>query len=243
MVKKFHGELLARIKANAGTKTKQTDLDSYLGTTHMRYAINIPTLRQLIKEWAKQHEDISSTLLVDLITSLMEAPSSTEKITGALLLSYLPRQRGEMDPRILDKWLEHLEGWSEIDALCQGHFFPKEMKEKWPAWEKLIIQFSKSKDIRKRRASLVLLVTTALQSGDEIFSELSLKVVDRLKEEKDILISKAVSWLLRSMAKHQRKALEEYLSVHKDSLPKNVQREVMIKLTTGKKNGNVNKKK
>lgn len=237
MVKKFHSELLEQIKKNSGKKTKHTDLDSYLGTTHFRYPIDIPTLRKLIREWAKAHEDISPEELTALVTSLMKAPSSTEKVTGGLLLNYLPRQRKLIDPFVLDEWLEHVEGWSEIDVVCQGHFMPKEMLENWTAWKKLIVQLSKSKDIRKRRAALVLMVTPSLNSGEEVFAALSLSLVERLKHEKDILVSKAVSWLLRCMVKHQRVALEAYLKIHKESLPKVVQREVMVKLTTGKKSG------
>lgn len=237
MVKKNHQELLRLIKDNSGQGTKHTELDAYLGNSNFRYPINIPTLRKLVKSWAFEHKDISAEALTDLIGSLVQGESSTEKIVGGLLLDYMPTQRKQLKPTLYEEWLDHIEGWSEIDSLCQGHFTPEEMLEKWPAWKKTIVKLSKSKNIGKRRASMVLLITPALNSGDERFSELSLELIERTKHEKDILITKAISWLVRCMVKHQRKVLVEYLEEHKDTLPKIAVREVMVKLETGKKTG------
>jgi 3-methyladenine DNA glycosylase AlkD len=38
-----------------------------------------------------------------------------------------------------------------------------------------------------------------------------LQNVDRLKSEKSVLITKAISWVLRSMIKHNRTLVEDYL--------------------------------
>lgn len=237
MVKKFHTKLLALIKENSGEGTQHTELDAYLGNSNFRYPINIPTLRKLTKAWALEHKDISAEALAGLIGSLVRGESSTEKIVGGLLLDYMPAQRKQLMPALYEDWLDHVEGWSEIDSLCQGHFTPSEMLEQWPAWKKTIVKLSKSKDIGKRRASMVLLITPALNSGDERFSELSLELIERTKHEKDILITKAISWLVRCMVKHQRNVLVEYLEANKDTLPKIAVREVMAKLETGKKTG------
>ncbi|HVD97256.1 MAG TPA: DNA alkylation repair protein [Cytophagaceae bacterium] len=230
-----HQELLTLIKQHSGKGTQHTELDAYLGTSHFRYPINMPTLRKLLKTWASEHKEIKPAELATLISSLLEGESSTEKVTGGLLLDYFPAQRKQLKPALYDEWLNHVEGWSEIDALCQGHFTPEEMLEHWNEWKKTITQLSKSKNIEKRRGAMVLLVTPALQSGDEKFSTLALELFERTKHEKDILITKAISWLARCMVKHQRKALEEYLAEHKDSLPKIAVRELMVKLETGKK--------
>ena len=56
-------------------------------------------------------------------------------------------------------------------------------------------------------------------------------------KEKEVLITKAVSWLLRSMIKYYRNEVTDYLNENKESLPKIAVREVSIKLETGRKNG------
>jgi 3-methyladenine DNA glycosylase AlkD len=68
-------------------------------------------------------------------------------------------------------------------------------------------------------------------------AQVAFKNVDRLKHEKEILITKAISWVLRSMVKHYRKPLQTYLKENADTLPKIALRETMTKLRTGKKTG------
>jgi 3-methyladenine DNA glycosylase AlkD len=63
---------------------------------------------------------------------------------------------------------------------------------------------------------------------------LALKNVEKLKEEKDILITKAVSWVLRSMIKFHPDIVRDYLDKNADSLPKIAVREVSTNLSTGK---------
>jgi 3-methyladenine DNA glycosylase AlkD len=58
-----------------------------------------------------------------------------------------------------------------------------------------------------------------------------------LKGEKEIIITRAISWVLRSMVKHHRKALENYLKKNEKTLPAVAVRETKIKLDTGTKSG------
>lgn len=98
------------------------------------------------------------------------------------------------------------------------------------------MKLAKSEEISKRRASLVLLTKPVRDTYDERLLKLALGNIDRVKGEKDILITKAVSWLLREMVKNYRKEVEEYLDANEDSLPKVAVRETKVKLKTGKKN-------
>jgi len=62
-----------------------------------------------------------------------------------------------------------------------------------------------------------------------------LKNVEKLKTEKDVLITKAISWVLRSMILTNPEVVREYLEKNKDSLPRIALREATTKLLTGKK--------
>jgi len=72
-------------------------------------------------------------------------------------------------------------------------------------------------------------------SSDGRFADVAFANLDRLKGEKDILISKAVSWLLRDLIKHHRTRVSDFLSINCDILPKFVVREVQNKLIFGRK--------
>jgi 3-methyladenine DNA glycosylase AlkD len=167
----------------------------------------------------------------------MKAPSSTEKMLGGIFLDFAKKHLDEFDPKLLDQWLNHLQGWAEVDTLCYGHFKVDQVLEEWTDWKKVLIKLNKSKNINKRRASIVLLCKPLTRSDDKRLSQQAFQLIDSLKTEKEILITKAISWTLRSMVKLHRPALEKYLNKNKSSLPAIAVRETTTKLKTGRKNG------
>ena len=72
-------------------------------------------------------------------------------------------------------------------------------------------------------------------SDDSRLSKLAFEQIENLKSEKEILITKAVSWLLRALVKFHQKEVFQYLEKNKDSLPKIAYREALSKALTGKK--------
>jgi 3-methyladenine DNA glycosylase AlkD len=139
------------------------------------------------------------------------------------------------DPKYLNTWLNYTCGWAENDSLCQSTFTSDILLSTWSKWEKILNQFVFDKNINKRRASLVLLTKSLSQSEDSRFSDLAFKNIEKLKFEKEILITKAVSWLLRSLVKFHKEEVLEYLENNKDTLPKIAYREALSKALTGRK--------
>jgi 3-methyladenine DNA glycosylase AlkD len=235
-IKQLHQELLAEIIKNSKKATQHTFSDNYLGNNNLRYAISMSKLRSVGKNWYKT-KTFTSKQFYQLVTSLIKAPSSTEKMLGGIFLDIDRKHLEEFDPNILDSWLNHLQGWAEIDTLCYGHFKVDKVLEIWPEWKKTLTGLNKSKNINKRRASIVLLCKPLTRSDDERLSRQAFQMIDTLKREKEILITKAISWTLRSMVKLHRTGLEKYLTKNKTLLPAIAIRETTTKLKTGRKNG------
>ncbi len=232
-----HSEILQLIQQRSARATLHTFSDSYLGNSHPRYAISAPVLRQIAKEWAREHRHLTTKEFAAVIDSFIKAPSSTEKCMAGILLDTSTKEQRVFDPKLFDKWLDHLEGWAEIDSVCTGKYTITEITRQWKTWRSLINKFSKSKNINKRRASLVLFCSPLSNVDDKRLADHALVVVDRLKNEKEILITRAISWVLRSMIKKYRQQLEEYLKKNSATLPKVAVRETMVKLKTGLKSG------
>src|SRR6185312_8524371 len=138
---------------------------------------------------------------------------------------------------MVERWLDDLNGWAEVDSLCAGAFWAETLAADWPAWRASIERLAADPNINKRRAALVLLTAPTRRSDDPRFRDLALQVVDRLKGERPILITKAVSWLLRSMATRHGSAVADYLQANAATLPAIAVRETRTKLTTGTKSG------
>ncbi len=232
---KYHSEILEAIKSLSGKPTQHTLLDSYLGNSHPKYPINNPTLRSIAREWSRSHRQLSATEFQKVLDSLIHGKSSTEKCMSGILLDVCAKDQRKFNPNCFDEWLNQLVGWVEIDTLCTGAYSKIELPDNWKVWNKLLLKFSKSKNISKRRASLVLLCSPMRKVADERLAKVALANIDRLKHEKEILITKAISWLLRSMVKHYRKDVEKYLNENNESLPRIAVRETLTVLTTGKK--------
>ncbi len=131
MKNKHYEEILESIKKNSGKKTKHTDLDNYLGTTHPRYPITVPLLRLIAKGWMKNHPELTSTNFASLLSSLIKADSSTEKCMAGIYCTMLQKNNVNLTQSFFDSWLNELEGWAEIDTLCTSKYTLTEIENQW----------------------------------------------------------------------------------------------------------------
>ncbi len=231
----YHAAILLRVQENSGQPTKHTFSDGYLGNVNPRYPIAVPALRRIAKDWSKANSQLSASLFQELVTSLIHGKSSTEKSLAGILLDYAAPAQRTFDPQCFDEWLDHLHGWAEVDSVCTGNYTIAAIPTNFPAWKKLLVRLSKSKNINKRRASLVFFCSPLRHSGDVRLASTALGNIDRLKHEREILITKAISWVLRSMVKYHKKRVHEYVRRNKSELPAIAVRETMTKIKTGKK--------
>ncbi len=235
----YHQELVRQIKKQAAEANValQTQGDRYVGTLKPCYMFRTAVFHEIIQDWIKRHADLTLTEYVDLLNSLSQGATYNEFISIGVLLGAWPQMRTALEPHHLDVWLDHAQGWAEVDTLCQSNFTAREMLCHWKEWKSRLVSFSKSDNVHKCRASLVLLTRPLRESADPRLARLAFANLDRLKTEKDILVTKAVSWLLRALIKYHREEVETYLRDNADSLPKIALRETRHKLTSGRKSG------
>lgn len=232
---KHHKKVLEVIISLSGDESATEFSDAYVGTSHPRFAINAPTLRQIAKEWAKENKEMSMEDFAVMLTSMIEGKSATEKIMAGILMDAASKKQRQFSPGYFKNWLNHVEGWAEVDALCTGTFMVTEVHRAWPEWKKLILTFAKDKNIHKRRASLAILCSPIRKSKNADMAATAFIIIQTLKGEKHILITKAISWLLRSMTGLYKDEVAAFVDAHEHSLPKVAIRETRIKLLTGKK--------
>lgn len=231
----LHKYLVTEFKKKSGNGTKHSWDYSYLGHKHFSYHISNPVKHKIVKEFFGKFNDLDFKTFKKLLDILYAGKSYDEKSVGGKLLDHYKKHRALIKPQMLKGWLKKLEGWAEIDSLCQSVFSTENILSNWPEWSNTLKLFSSDKSISVRRASLVLLTGPLSKSADERMFQLGLKNIDNLKSEKDILITKAVSWLLRSMVKHHKAKVSAYLKKNAETLPKIAIRETSKKILTGKK--------
>lgn len=230
-----HKTLLAEIRKHQRRRVHTQANDSYLSSGHHYYDVSVPARRAMSKAWLKANKGIPDKEFIAAVDSLMLGKSHEEKTVACILLACHAPGRAGIRTKKLDAWLDQLVGWAEIDSLCQNVFRAEEVLTDWTAWERFIRRLARDKNINKRRAALVFLTGPVRYSSDKRLAEMAFDVVDILKGERDIIITKAVSWLLRSLAENHKRAVTGYIARNRDTLPAIAVRETTRKIKTGRK--------
>ncbi len=237
MTDSYHAQLLLELRQLAGCGPEANPMpgNPYLGTTKPFYSAEATTGRSAVRAFRARHPDLTPSEYLALLDGLFLGQTCNDIFLGSLLLALWPDKRRQVEPERIDRWLDHVEGWAETDSLCQSVFPAAELLARWEAWQALLEKLVGDGNIHKRRASLVLLTRPVRESADERLFRQALANIERLKRERHILITKAVSWLLRELIKLHREAVEAYLSENAGSLPAIALRETRNKLLTGRK--------
>ena len=237
-----HQVLIAGLERHQRNRAHSQANDSYLSSGHRYYDVSIPTLRTLAKAWLKNNGGIPDAEFLAVLDALYRGKSYEEKVLASILLSYHRTGPGTIGPKLLDGWLDHLAGWAEIDSLCVGwasaarrNFTRDEILADWSQWARFIRTLSRSKNINKRRAALVFLTVPLRYSDDKRLAALAFEAIEQLKSEREIIVTKAVSWLLRSMVVHHKREVADYIRAKRRSLPAVAVRETTRKIATGRK--------
>ncbi len=234
----YHHDIVKAIEAEAARAgLERLPADPYTGTHKPCYALKAASYGQIIRAWLERHPDLTRSEYKGLLDSLARGGTYNEYVFIGLLLRHLPDFRRTLDPACLDDWLGYAQGWAEVDTLCQSVFSADEMLARWTEWKRLLVALRASPNVHKRRASLVLLTWPARERPNARLVRLAFANIAALERDKDILITKAVSWLLRNLSKYHRADVEDYVRKHAATLPRIAVREVRHKLDAGVKSG------
>jgi 3-methyladenine DNA glycosylase AlkD len=207
----------------------------YLGTKKKYLCIKAPDRDKILSSIVRETKNLPAGNIISMLDELFCSGVYDYINFAGKFLSKSKRLRENITFGQLEKWIKQTEGWAEDDVICQSLFSEMEVMERWDKWEKAINKFSEDNNIQLRRASLVLQCKPARESNNPELRKLAFETIEKLKGERDILITKAISWLLRSFSEKNGEEVREYLELNHESLPKIAYRETMRKIETGKK--------
>lgn len=232
-----HARLLAELEALAPPPERRPP-PGYLGQgSHPLLGVSVPAKRALARSWARARKAAPPAEVLAVVESLYEGASYDEKTLAPLILAAHRPARLAVAPGDVRRWLGGLVGWAEVDHLCQNLFPAEQLLADWPAWGGMIAGLASDPAISRRRAALVLLTGPVKASADPRLRDLAFANLEALQAERDILITRAVSWLLRALAARHPDAVAAYLEAHAAALPAIAVRETRGKLATGRKSG------
>lgn len=231
---KYNGELKSALLA-LSRPLGEFDIGNYLGTSHKVLNVRTADKRRLAKEFYKSHTDIALKDFLSLLDSLYMGESFEEVTLASELIGFYRQHINSIRLGSFNKWLGTLEGWAEVDTLCSGPIDASVLLANWNSWYTWLTKWRVSKNIQKRRASLVFLVKPVTKNPNTQLRGLAFAQIEGLKAEKEVMITKAISWLLRALASQNPREVKKYVNDNLDTLPKIAVRETLRKIETGKK--------
>ena len=227
--------LLKQIRQHADPE-HQARMSMVVPTGLKVYGLRVPQLRDIARAWRRAHQQIAREDLMALVEALWDGRSREERLLVIYLLGHYKRWIPDLTWAHFERWRQDLDNWEITDGLGQwvlALWLLGDPKARLAHLRNLIAD----EDVWSRRLALV--ATTPINRGHTGFTipNLTLELVDRVKEERHPMITKAVSWALREMTRSHPDQVAAYLEENREVLAAHVVREVGNKLRTGLKSG------
>ena len=231
-------QLLEQIRQHADPE-HQVRMSMVVPTGLKVYGLRVPQLRDIARAWQRARKQIICEDLMALVEALWDGRSREERLLVIYLLGHYKRCIPGLTWAHFERWRQDLDNWEIADGLGQwvlALWLLGEPDTRLDYLRELIAD----EDMWSRRLALV--ATTPINRGHTGFTipNLTLELVDRVKEERHPMITKAVSWALREMTKSHPDRVVVYLEENREVLAAHIVREVNNKLRTGLKRGKAN---
>ncbi|MGC8896692.1 MAG: DNA alkylation repair protein [Bacteroidota bacterium] len=187
----------------------------YFKATVRAYGLRARDVHKLSREYVKKlgkSPDLNS--LIKIVEQLFSSANMEE---GAIAIEMLRGFHYQYTPqffRFLDKLVDKLTNWAHVDALSLHHI--SRAIEDDPTVIGSILKWTDSRNPWRRRAAAISLIPLA-RCGQHIDAVLS--VAEKLITDKEELVQKSVSRLLKEAMVHHPRAVGEFLLAHRDHLP------------------------
>ena len=232
-VRTWHEELLSEIERLADPEYREGSL-MVAPTAQRVHGVRTPDSRRLARAWRRANRGVEPQLTRSLVESLWNGESRDERVLGLEILYLQPVIVRDLGRDRFDRWRLDIDNWGVCDFLATrilGPWAEADPDDRLAYLEILI----GDTHLFSRRLGLVSSVP--LNRDGSTYGEWTLSQIDRLLDERDPMITRAVSWALRQMIKHQAPEVAAYVESRGDRLAALPRREVRNKLKTGRKSG------
>ena len=190
--------------------------------------------RNLPSTFVQEAAMLSDDEVLELATRLCRLNEHRYMWAGSLIVRRHPTAFRRVCWEFLEPIGNLMDDWGKVDMLASLA---------GPAWrarqvsDARVLRWTRSESRWWRRAALVCTVFLNRKArGGTGDTPRTLAVCEVLAGDKDDMVAKGLSWALRDLIAHDREAVERFLQEHEGQLPALVKREVLSKLTTGRKN-------
>lgn len=194
---------------------------------------NVPSMRAVRRGYTKRLKEATPREVVALAKELYRQ-RRVHRFIGDELILYHKGALATLTAKDIVWFGKGMDSWDQVD--CYGGYISG------PAWrtglidDALVHGWTESPDRWWRRAALVSTVALNRRESGKGDAKRTLAVCEKLIDDRDDMVVKAMSWALRALAVRDTEAAQRFLSKQRERLAARVVREVENKLRTGLKN-------
>lgn len=234
LAKREAAYLLDQIKQHVDP-ADQKSATKFAPTALLVYGVKVPKLRKIAKAWYRVHKEIACEDLFALVEALWASGSREEREVAFYLLEHYGQWVPDLPQAHFERWRRDLDSWVETDGL--GWALALWLMGDPDTRMDYLWDLIAGEDVWSRRLALVPLARINRGKIGGTFPDVTLQLIDRVKDERHPMITKAVSWVLRETTKTHRDRVAAYVEENRGVLASHIVREVDNKLRTGLKSG------
>lgn len=206
--KNLYSKIIQALKDNANKEIAKIDKFYHKKEGYKSYGLRIPTVKEIIKQFKPAFERLAFAERMSLAQRLYKSGFAEEGRIANFLLSLSIHELTPKDFGKIDKMANCFNNWDEVDDFSLNVAQP--LLQKYPKETlRLLRKWNKSKNVWKRRASVVAFVRKIGESGR--FTDDALKLCDNLIWDEEDLVRKAVGWALKDVMKGDKEKVLNYV--------------------------------
>jgi 3-methyladenine DNA glycosylase AlkD len=192
-------------------------------------------VRAVRRDFSKRLANTDPDFVMKLALNLLKLSVFEFRFVAYELVQHHRATVSSLNAAALEKLGHGMNSWAAVD--CFACYLAGPVWRERQVRDTVVRRWSRSRNRWWRRAALVATVPlnnkTRGGAGD---SPRTLDICRLLRDDRDPMVTKALSWALRELAKRDPQSVSEFLKKERDKLAPQVLREVENKLATGLKN-------
>ncbi len=194
-----------------GTPERTEGAKSYLKSDLDFLGVTTPDLRAAVRSWLKAHPDLDRSSLLALAGALWNTRIHELRAFGMELLQARVAFLQSEDVDLLEEILRRSRSWAYVDFIAVQIVGP--LVERDRRLNARLDRWVKDPDFWLRRSAVLALLLPLRHGGGDW--PRFVRYADRLLEEKEFFIRKALGWVLREVSKKDPQRVREFLRERK----------------------------
>jgi 3-methyladenine DNA glycosylase AlkD len=199
--------LEAAIRA-AGTPERAVSERAYLKLGLEFTGTAVPAARAVVRAWRRDHPDLTREELTGVAAALWSRPVFDCRMAALLLLADQRALLTASDVPLVERLLRDSGTWALVDSLAADVM--GSLVERYPELSATLDRWSADPDFWLRRSALLALLVP-LRRGAGDFERFA-RYADRMLDEREFFIRKAIGWVLRETAKRRPDLVAAWLA-------------------------------